>query len=73
VITVTESLITGVLIGGTWLNVRDVTVDWAEYQTPGPLRFARGMHLQATIRTGPNSGDRVVAALERVEAVRFTV
>jgi hypothetical protein len=31
------------------------------------------MHLQATIRTGPNSGDRVVAALERVEAVRFTV
>jgi hypothetical protein len=72
VITVNESQVRAVLIGGQWWNVTAVTVDWAEYESPGPHRFGRGLHLQATLGPGgPNAGDRLVAPLSRVEAVRM--
>jgi hypothetical protein len=71
VIVVDESQVVAVLIGGQWLNVTAVHVDFAQYDDPDGTRYARGPHLAATLGPGgPNAGHQVVAALSRVEAIR---
>jgi len=69
-ITVDVTDVTAVHIGGEWVRVTDVTVDFAEYVTAPGTRHGRGPHLAATIQGGPQNGQRLVAPLSRVEAVR---
>jgi len=60
-----------VLVGGEWLAVTGVTVDFAEYVAPDSRRYARGPHLNATLGPGgPHNGQRLVVPLTRVEAIR---
>jgi hypothetical protein len=59
------------LVGGAWITVRDVRVEFAEYRSGTDLHYATGLHIEATIRTGSNSGDRIVVPVDRVDAVRI--
>jgi hypothetical protein len=70
-ITVDQSQIRAVLLGGEWLNVTGVDVDFAEYVAPDSRRYARGPHLTGTLGPGgPNAGQRLVTPLSRVEGIR---
>jgi endonuclease/exonuclease/phosphatase (EEP) superfamily protein YafD len=69
-ITVDAAKIAAVLVGGEWFTVTAVSIDQAEYAAPAQ-RYARGLHLRATLQQGPHSGDRLVAPLFRVEAIRL--
>jgi hypothetical protein len=69
-ISVAAADVEAVLIGGDWTNVRDVSVDWAEFTAGGARTWATGLYLAATFRGGPNNGDRLVVPLRSVEALR---
>lgn len=69
-ITVDVTDVTAVLIGGEWVRVNNVSVDFAEYVTAPGTRHGRGPHLGATIQGGPQNGHHLVAPLSRIEAVR---
>jgi hypothetical protein len=66
--------IAALLLGGDWVQVRDVAVSFADFTRhtdTGSHTWAVGMYLSATIRTGPQSGQQVVARLADVAAIRL--
>jgi hypothetical protein len=70
-ITVDVADVQEILVDGEWIRVVNVVVDFAEYVTQAGNRFARGLHLEATIQGGPHNGDVIVLPVVRVTAVRM--
>lgn len=73
-ISLSDANIKAVLVGGDWVNVSGVVIDYAEYTathtgTPATIT-AHGLHLYALIRGGPNNGAALVAPLAEIQAVR---
>jgi hypothetical protein len=79
IIHVVDDDITALLLAGqqSFTNVRDVTVGFADFTqtTPGgPVTtYGVGQYVAATIRGGQHNGDRIVAPLRAVHAVRVAV
>lgn len=69
-IEVIDAAISAVLIGGEWVRVNNVVVDFAQFRAAGVTITGRGQYLSATIQGGPNNGQNLVAALSRIDAVR---
>lgn len=69
---VVDSAILAVLIAGAWVEVVDVVVSFAEYRqaTADPVLARGGLHLSARISTGAHHGDRIVARLSEIQAIR---
>lgn len=71
---VTDTAITAVLVGGDWLGVSGVLISFADYTAShpsGPTTVtAHGLHLSALITSGPGNGQRLVAPLGDVQAIR---
>lgn len=73
---VVDTRVMALLIAGEWVRVRDVLVAYADYThtTPGGTRTTagHGLHVAATVDSGPMNGDRIVCPLDRVAGVRMT-
>jgi hypothetical protein len=71
-ITVNVTDITALLIGGEFIRVEAVSVDWAEFITGPGTRHARGLQVTATYDGGPHDGDQIVVPLDRIDALRVS-
>lgn len=69
-IDVTDAAISAVLISGDWVNVSGVVIDYVEFHDGSNRVIAHGQYLAGTIHGGPNNGQKLVAPLSRIDAVR---
>jgi hypothetical protein len=71
-ITVNVTDITALLIGGDFIRVEAVSVDWVEFITAPGVRHARGLQVTAVYDGGPHDGDQIVVPLDRIDALRVS-
>jgi hypothetical protein len=65
--------IAALLLGGEWVNVHDVEVASASFTVGPTTTYGVGAYVAATVQGGPHNGDRIVAPLDAVEALRVNV